>query len=39
MEQGVVLKRGVLSFAKFNFFKPQALVPCPFHRPKERMTL
>lgn len=29
----------VLSFAKFNFSKPQASVPCPFHRLKGRMTL
>lgn len=32
-------EEGVLSFAKLNFSKPQALVPCPSHRLKERMTL
>lgn len=30
---------GMLSFAKFNFSKPQALGPCSSHRLKERKTL
>lgn len=32
-------EEGVLSLAKFNFSKPQVLLPCSFHRSKERMTL
>lgn len=30
-------EEGVLLFAKLNFSKPQALVPWPSHRLKERM--